>query len=393
MSVSFNENLAIMSIFRNLVSAVQNVFKSQHHKLHELPAHQIKQIKNSIWILNIIVTIIVMSLNLKVHNMSAKQNLLIDKQITLNNEQIKYTDKFRQDYTKPIAAQVFLTDDRMLDIKSQTLSMPFIVAMHYPESWYPSNTYPTISLDNGMINNQTVQYKKVKNGMVEIVIAYQATINTSYTTIMYPLDKQFLWLNLSIMGDNESYTNTPYLSIDEFHRNPPLYKSRNYFMIKDGFLNVAKVTKIKIGDEYRTFTDMNNLNYLIYSHKNIFSYLKTTQYLIFAVTIAIFALLINQQSGMAISGRISVIGSSVFSLSANVFQINSLLNQSSGIILIDILSFFTASVVILCFLITIHTIKINEKFSYEAAKLYDLFAFRSMLVQIVIFFILVYWQS
>lgn len=382
-----------MSLITNLISLALNIFKSQRHKLQELPAHQISHIKKSIWILNFVVALIVIMLNVKVHNMTIQQNRMIKNQITLNNEQIKYTDKFRRDYTKPISAQVFLTDDRLLDIKAQTMSIPFVIAMHYPESWYSPTSYPTISLDNGIINSQTVQYKDVSNGMVEIVVSYQAVINTAYTPIMYPLDKQFVWLNLSVMGDNESDTNIPYLNINEFHRNPPQFKTRNYRMIQDGFLNVAKVTSIKIGNEYRTFTDMSNLNYLIYSHKNVFSYLKTTQYLIFAIFIAIFALLINQQSGTAISGRISVIGSSVFSLSANVFQINSLLNQSSGIILIDIFSFFAGSVVLLCFLITIHTIKLNDKFSFEAAKLYDLFAFRSMLIQIIIFFVLVYWQA
>lgn len=382
-----------MSLISKLFSLALSIFKSQRDKLQELPAHQINHIKKSIWVLNFIVALIVIALNVKVHNMTTQQNHMINSQVTLNNEQIKYTNKFRQEYTKPIAAQVFLTDDRLLDIKAQTMAIPFVIAMHYPESWYPAKSYPTINLDNGIINNQMVQYKDVNNGMVELVVSYQAAINTAYTPIMYPLDKQFVWLNLSILGDNESDTNTPYLSINEFHRNQPQYNTRNYRMIQDGFLNVAKVTSIKIGNEYRTFTDMNNLNYLIYSHKNVFSYLKTTQYIIFAIFIAIFALLINQQSGTAISGRISVIGSSVFSLSANVFQINSLLNQSSGIILIDIFSFFAGSVVLLCFLITIHTIKLNDKFSFEAAKIYDLYAFRSMLVQIVIFFILVYWQA
>lgn len=382
-----------MSMFNRYLLQLKNVFYGQKRSLNELPTLQHSNIVKSIWFLNIVIMVIIVALNFKVHAMVSAQNKSFKNQITVTPAQKDILASFKHKYTKEVSAKVFLTDDRLIDIKSQTVSIPFVLTMKYPESWFKDISYPAINVDNGVIDMQNLQYREVNHGMVEVMVSYRATLNTTYSSLMYPLDKQMIWLNLNMYHNNESDTNYPYISINEFHRNPPVLKSRNYHLIKDGFINRVAISSIPIGNTIKSFHDLNNMSYLIYSHKNIPSYLKTTQYIILALFIALFALLINQKNGSAMSGRISVIGSSVFSLSANVFQINSLMHQSSGVILIDVMSAFVGIIILTCFLITVHTIKIHDKFGFEASKIYDVLAFRSVLFHIIIFFTLVYIQA
>lgn len=378
-------------MFKKIFVKLYNNFYNQRIRLQDLPSLQRRTIINALLLLNLLIITIVILLNIKVHNMVTLQEKLIHTQTVVNNKAA--VNKFESLHTKQILGKIVLTDDRLIDIKSQTLSTPFILTMKYPESWYTDKLYPKISVDNGVINSQDMEYREVVKGIVEVAVSYRATINTTYSPMMYPLDKQLVWLNVSISQDNKSGTNYPYLKIDEFNRNKPTFKVRNYHLAQYGFINSPITTVIPIGNTTKALNDLSNSNFLLYDHKNVLSYFKTTQYIILALFIALFALLINQKNGTAISGRISVIGSSVFSLSANVFQINSLVNQSSGLILIDIISVFAGLMILICFLITVHTIKISDKLGFEVSVVYDNLAFKTVLFYIVLFFNIVYLQA
>jgi hypothetical protein len=106
--------------------------------------------------------------------------------------------------------------------------------------------------------------------------------------------------------------------------------------------------------------------------------------------VAIIALLINPQKGSAISGRISIIGSSIFYLSANIFQVNNQINSSSGITLMDIISVFAGLIIIICFLVTAVAIKLNDEDGYHVSKIYDLILFKFLIFYTALFLILAY---
>ena len=112
--------------------------------------------------------------------------------------------------------------------------------------------------------------------------------------------------------------------------------------------------------------------------------------------IAIFALLINSKKSRPDNGRISVIGSSVFSLAANVFQINSANRVVNSITIIDLITSFAALIILLSFLISVRTLSFWEDEGYPTSKIFDQAMFATLFMYTVVFFCFIYqytlWQ-
>ncbi|AUR52258.1 hypothetical protein CUN60_08110 [Aquella oligotrophica] len=359
-------------------------------RLRDLPYLQRFKIYRSLLLVNLLLIAIISVFSIKVHGMISTQKDLLDSQLFVESDAFQNVSSFKQKYDHHIDTSLFIITTHLIDVKAEVMPISFALTMTYPESWVSSEV-PEIDLSNGDILSHDTQYRNVVNGIVEEIVIYQAELYPSYNSILYPLDNQLVYLNLSMKKANESGSNLAYLEINKLHYYDQT-KHRNYHLIESGIHNQVQQYNVEIGKQTKQFYDLFNVAYFKYSHKNIYSYLKIIQYIILSILIATFALLINPKVGTAISGRISVIGSSVFSLSANIFQVNTLIRAGSGITLIDIMTAFAGFMILLCFLITTRTIKLNDEFGHDASKVYDLIMFRVLIFYTVIFFIITYIQ-
>lgn len=373
-----------------VLAKLKKVFRAPA-KLGDLPYVQRFKIYRSLIQVSLLLIIVITAFSIKIHNLAKVQQDIINDSLSMESNALSKSKSFKARYRHHIDTQMFVIPQSLIDVKSTTMPIEFGLSMTYPESWVESGQYPAISLDNGDILGQDLQYHNVSNGIVEVMILYNANVATNFNSLLYPLDDQLIFLELSMKKENESDTDLPYLEIKQFHYHE-FSHHRNYRLIESGIHNNTEVYSIGIGNTTKTFYDLLNVVYFKYSHKNIYSYLKIIQYILLSILIAIFALLINPQIGTAISGRISVIGSSVFSLSANIFQVNSLIRPVSGITLIDLLTAFAGIIILLCFLITTRTIKLNDEFGHDASKVYDLIMFKTLVVFIILFFTITYLQ-
>lgn len=360
--------------------------------LLDLPHLQRNKIIQSLLLANIFFIIVIATFSFKIHNMVNYQHKIFSTQFVESRGAESINRQFLNRYTKPIYTQIFLQSQRLIDQKAEIMPIDFALVMSYPESWTGKSIMPQIDLNNGTLLSTDERIRQVKNGIVEDGILYSANIMTNYIPDMYPLDQQLLIVSFSAQDSNESNTNLYYFKIDKF-QNLSKIKGRNYKLIKTGYISQAQSYSLQIGQDVKTYYDYITDCYLLFSHKNIYTYLKTTQYIILSILIAVFALLINPRIGDSISGRISVIGSSVFSLATNVFQINTLIKASSGITLINLMSAFAGSVILVCFLITSRSIRFKDKYGYDASKIHDLWMFWIMLFYPMLFFVITYYQA
>jgi len=360
-------------------------------KLKDLPYLQRFKIYRSLALVSILLTCVICAFSIKIHHLSKMQAEIFDSQLLVESDAFQNVSQFKSKYDHHIDTQLFLITTHLIDVKAEVMPIEFALTMTYPESWSNSGVTPEINLDNGDILSQDRQYYSVTDGIVEEIVLYQGQIYPSYNPLLYPLDNQLVSVSLSMKKNNESNTNLAYLEVTKLHYSDKT-SHRNYHLIESGIHNQIQQYSIEIGSGSKQFYDFSNVVFLKYSHKNIYSYLKIIQYIILSILIATFALLINPRVGTAISGRISVIGSSVFSLSANIFQVNTLIRPVSGITLIDIMTAFAGLIILLCFLITTRTIKLNDEFGYDASKVYDLIMFRVLIFYIIAFFTITYIQ-
>ena len=359
-------------------------------RLRDLPQATRNKIYRSLILINVFFIVLTIIFCIRIVYLVKQQDHYIKSQISISAVDHQKFNEFREQYTRPLHAKLFWLSRRLIDIKSEAMPIEFRVTITYPESWGIQDT-PQLDLEfGGFITSKTTSYHRVINGEVEEMAFYEGNIPTNYSSLLYPLDTQLIILSLGTLVPNEANTNLPYLFIDEFENTQYLKSRRNYKFVKSGFFSWVNHYSLPIGNTVKDFYNLSNYAYLLYSHKNILSYLKVTQFIIFSILIAIFALLINPKRGSAISGRISVIGSAVFSLATNGFQVMSLINPGSGINLIDLFAVFAGAIILICFLVTATTVKLNDECGHNASRLYDLLVFRILLLYPLAFFIITY---
>ena len=91
--------------------------------------------------------------------------------------------------------------------------------------------------------------------------------------------------------------------------------------------------------------------YLIYDHQNILNYLKNIQYILLSLGLAVCSLLLNTRKRGPYMERFGLISGAVFALASNIFQINVSVKPISTFSVIDLISVFTAIVIISSFLL------------------------------------------
>jgi hypothetical protein len=88
--------------------------------------------------------------------------------------------------------------------------------------------------------------------------------------------------------------------------------------------------------------------------------------------------------------RFGLISGSVFALASNIFQINASIKPISAFSLIDLISVFTAVVIIGSFFTTLRSIKFADDDGYETAKSFDVAMFSVLATASILFFIIIY---
>ena len=355
-------------------------------KFRDLPGETKRKIVRFIFLFNVLLILIIGFSLSKIHSLYMMQQDFLAVNI---KEDVKKLDGYRKHYQHKVDASVTILSQSLIRIKDDTMPVVFAVKFEYPENSFKSRN-PEIQLNNGTIIENKLEYRHVTNGLVEEQKVYKANIQTRYTSLLYPLDRQIIPLGLSLNDDDtDDYA---YLNVSSFTDqtlSQSLSKGRNYIQESVGIAQKVRQYSDSLNTTTRSYF-IDNLCYLIYKHKNIYSYLKTIQFIIFAMLVAIIALLINPQKGSAISGRISIIGSSIFYLSANIFQVNNQINSSSGITLMDVISVFAGLIIIICFLVTAVAIKLNDEDGYHVSKIYDLILFKFLIFYTALFLILAY---
>ncbi|AUR52763.1 hypothetical protein [Aquella oligotrophica] len=277
---------------------------------------------------------------------------------------------------------------RMSDInmKEKTMQVRVVVNLDYAESNFPDGT-PGIGIFNGTLKEQQQVSRRIKNGRVHEILRLTAEVEPYYMLPMYPLDLELISVRLSPKVEDDPY----YFRLVDFQ--DMTYVAQNdYQLVKTGFVNevesdvTASLTDSQHQVKYYGLTRA----YMLFEHKNVYSYLKTVQYMLLAISIALFALLINAKTNSPKNGRVAVIGSSVFALSATVFQLNASIKVINALTIIDLFTFYSGLVILICFLVTIRTLRLLDEEGYATAKLFDQIMFITIFIYTCIFFIGVY---
>lgn len=281
---------------------------------------------------------------------------------------------------------VFMMRMSDINLKEKSLMLNAVLNLDYYESHF-SGASPAIGIFNGQLIDQQQISRSVRNGRVHEVIKILAEVNPYYMTNMYPFDLELISLRLSPKVEDDLY----YFRLNDLV--DLTYVAQNdYNLVKMGVVNEVE------SNDFSSLTDNEhklsyfglNRAYMLFEHKNIYSYLKTFQYMLLAVSIALFALLINARTNSPKNGRVAVIGSSIFALSATVFQINASVKIINSLTVIDLVSFYSGAVIILCFLITVRTLRFLDEDGYPLAKLFDMIMFSVIFLYTNLFFIGVY---
>lgn len=86
-----------------------------------------------------------------------------------------------------------------------------------------------------------------------------------------------------------------------------------------------------------------------------------------------------------------MIGSAVFSLAANILQINSTMRAVNVITLIDLITIFTCLIILLSFLVTVRALQFVDEDGYETSKVFDMLMFWCLMAYTLIFFTFIYY--
>ncbi len=350
----------------------------------DLSSEQKKSIWRYTFILNVIMLMLLGVLGNRLYVMKAKEYDWIYSRI---NAPVPTSAELKHLANMPaVNTTVFMMRMTDINLKEKALLINAVLNLDYLESNFSGKSL-AIGIFNGQLKEQQLISRSIKKGRVHEIVKILAEVDPYYMANMYPLDLELISLRLSPKVEDDPYY---------FHLNNSVdmtYVAQNdYNLVKMGVVNEVE------SNDFASLTDTEqkvsyfgiNRAYMLFEHKNIYSYLKTVQYMLLAISIALFALLINARTNSPKNGRVAVIGSSVFALSATVFQINASVKVINALTIIDLFTFYSGIVIILCFLITIRTLRFLDEEGYPLAKLFDIAMFVTIFIYTVVFFSGVY---
>lgn len=264
-----------------------------------------------------------------------------------------------------IKTKVYMWNMSDINMKDKYLNLNFFAEFSYVESEM-KNEAPQVNIFNGRLISEQLLSHNVKNGIVHDYVKINADVEPQYMVQLYPLDKELISVRLVPKDQQKNY----YYRIVGFYDYTEGAQS-NYNLVGTGFVNqVMDTSELALLLDAKPYYGMSRA-FMLFEHKSIYSFIKSIQYILLSVCIAILALLVNAKTNSPKNGRVAVIGSSVFALAANVFQLNSSSKPIIGITVIDLMTFFCSIVIILCFLITLRALRFLDDDGYAMGKIFD----------------------
>ena len=337
-------------------------------------------------------------LGYKLHVIKLDQDNYIEDRINVTS----YTEsEARTDLKndKQVNTVIYFWNMNDINMKEKYLNMNLYVGLTYAESDFPLNR-PEIGIYNGRLVTQQQIIRKIESGNVNEFWKINADVEPHYMVQLFPLDRELISVRLVPKDQGSNY----YFKVVELYDSTEGAQS-SYSLMQMKYYNSIQSPQELYGDvapvtdksykfahsllQDKPYLGMNR-SYMLFEHKSFYSYLKSIQYILLSISIAIFSLLINAKTNSPKNGRVAVIGSSVFALAANVFQLNANNRPTNLITVIDLMTFFCGIIIILCFLITIRTLRFLDDDGYSVAKLFDQAAFTCIFTFSVIFFMSIY---
>jgi hypothetical protein len=346
-----------------------------------------------------LLVILIASLGYKLHKAKQFQDEYIDDRIG-NYSYTESEVQMKLKGEKEVNTQVFFWNMNDINMKEKYLNLNLYIGLTYNESDFKAGD-PELAIYNGRLLSQKVMTREVDDRhIVHELLWINTDIEPIYMVQMYPLDKELLSVRIAPKNQESNY----YFKVTALYDYTEGAQS-NYDLIDMGFNNVIQepqdlhVTNApKLTNKYKNnlsymqhkpFLGMNR-SYMLFEHKSIYSYIKSIQYILLSISVAIISILINSKTNSPKNGRVAVIGSSVFALVANLFQLNATNRPTNLITVIDLMTFFCGLIIILCFLITLRTLRFLDDEGYPVAKLFDQAMFMCIFTSAVMFFVAIY---
>lgn len=283
-----------------------------------------------------------------------------------------------------VQARVMLLSIGDINLKDKRLMLYLGVTLHYkPKQIEAAN--PSFEIVNAVVKEaKLVKQQLNPDGSKDVIYLTRVEIEPYYMMPLYPMDVQLISLRIAAAEMDSNY----YIQVRDFQNYSPI--TSDYAVDKIGFVNQIENYPVNFAEKNTSYYNQFSRVFLIYDHQNILSYLKNIQYVLLSLSLAIFALLLNTRNRGPYFERFGLTSGAVFALGSNIFQINSSIPPVSSLTIIDLISVFTAVVIIASFFTTFRSIQFAEKEGYETAKAFDVAMFSVLVTYSVIFFVLVY---
>lgn len=355
--------------------------------LSELSSRQKKTIVQYIILLNVVMLSIIGFISLKINHMVKDQNAYFDMRV--NKYNLSPADQKNLQHKIPVDLKITINNMQDINLKEKTIDAEVIFGLSYNKLDFKTGS-PDIELYNGDLKSKKLINSTTKNGRVNDQFIADVEIHPNYQSELYPLDKELV----SLVFVPRDYMANYYFLVSDFWDNTDYddLGQGDYKLIKMGFLNTVG-SELAHNESNQTVINYYGYgrSYAIFDHKTLYSYIKSIQYIILSLLIAVFALLINSRVNSPKNGRITVIGSSVFSLVANVFQINSINRTVGAITLIDLITSFAALIIFFAFLVTLRTLIFIDEDGYPTSRIFDQAMFATLMLNMLVFFTGIYF--
>ena len=353
-------------------------------RYHDLDLNQKRTIKKYAFYLNLVLVLILIGLGSLLHFMRGEEYGYVADRIDIGVPTESDTALIAN--LAKVDTTIYMMNMQDINMKEKTLRVTLIVKLSYKLADFPDSP-PEMGIFNGRLVDQQPISSKVANGRVTQLFRVLADVEPHYMAQMYPLDRELISVRISPKDETDPY----YFNVVDFQDYTEGAQS-DYQLIKMGYVNSVESSVLAVsdlGEKQGHYLGLNR-SYMLFEHKNFYTYFKNIQYIILAISIALFALLINARTNSPKNGRIAVIGSSVFALSATVFQINASVKIVNELTIIDLITFYSGMIIVLCFLISIRTLRFLDEENYAIAKVFDLVMFSLIFVYSCLFFSAIY---
>lgn len=361
------------------------------HNFKQLSQEQKKIILTYILLLNIFLLCCIGFFSYTLHQIKQAETKYISERIDvppLSNFELAHVKN-----QIAVDTQIFMWNTGDINLKEKIVPVNFYVRFAYNPKHFNGKA-PEFDIFNGKLRSSQLISHKEQDGQYIELYRVDADVEPQLMLQMYPLDQELLSVRLT---PTKIISSNYYFKLTAFQDHTEKAQT-NYDLNKIGFVNMI----VNYKDELAQFDDNPdshihylgvNRAYMLFEHKSILSYIKNIQYILLSICIAIFSLLINTRTNSPKNGRVAVIGSSVFSLAANVFQLNAATKSVNSITSIDLMTFFCGVIIILCYLITVRALRFLDDESYAMSKIFDQSMFMITISYSIIFFSAIYILS